>query len=104
MEKLDGIERAADEVIEELRIANLALDEMELLRKEEEDFYRAELQKERDLMAKLELALVEAESELLKLSDLWRNHLDEADYEDDNQWERQVRQMLCTDADVEQKI
>ncbi len=39
-----------------------------------------------------------------KLSELWRDHLDEAGIEDDNEWEKEARQILWNDSDAEKSI
>ena len=47
---------------------------------------------------------IKARAESDKLSELWRDHLDECDPEDDNDWESEARQILYDAGDIEKKI
>lgn len=42
--------------------------------------------------------------QLQKMESLWRNHLNECDPQDDNDWEAEARQILCNASDIEKKI
>ena len=71
---------------------------------ENRNAYKADKYKWQREASRLRERLADMESERDQFSGLWRNHLDESPREDDNDWEREARQILCTDADVEQTI
>lgn len=57
-----------------------------------------------DRVIPLERKLKTCQKELKELESLWRDHLDECDPQDDNEWESQARQILCTASDIEKQI
>jgi hypothetical protein len=75
---------------EEVAIANAALDEMCRLRIEERQ--------------KLKARYDGRSVEYYKLYELWREHLDATDYDLDDDYEREARQLLWEGSDTEKQI
>ena len=66
----------------------------------------AEISKMDDEINYLEAELKKAERYKAladKLSDLWRDHLDEAELDGDNDWEKEARQILWNDSDSQKR-
>lgn len=56
-----------------------------------------------DRAIKLESKLNKLHKETGQLQSLWRDHLDEGDPEDDNEWEAEARQVLWNTSDTEKQ-
>lgn len=57
-----------------------------------------------DRVIKLERRLEKSQKELQKMESLWRDHLEEGDPQDDNEWESRARQILKNQSDIEKEI
>lgn len=93
-------EKTVEELEEENGKLEGVLKMMEALR----DYWLGEYRKMRERAVELFAENTRLQDELIKLQDLWRNHLDESPIEDDDDWEKGARQILWNDSDKEKQI